>query len=127
MLRKAQSGEMVFIGENPTQRSEPPKERMSERRGYFRRQLRQPEETGDGVVGDNAERMDEDMVEDEEEDKCGSNLHQLDFLAGVSMGHTGTTSAKVASLHEDTSVDTKVAKCSSGLRGVHGVAKRKGF
>ena len=53
MLRKAQGEESVFIGENPTERSEPPKERRS----HFRRKIRHPEETGDGGVGDNAEQM----------------------------------------------------------------------
>ena len=98
------------------------------RRGHFSRQLRQPEETGDGGVADNAEGMDQGSLEDDEVESADENeARQLGFLAGVSVDRTETTYAKAKSVHEDTSANAKVGKWSSGLRGVHGVAKRKGF
>ena len=85
---------------------------MSGRRDYFRRHEREPEDIGDGSVFDNAECSDKCMVVVGEEQNETSNMQQPDFLSGVSMDRTAGIEA---------------GKCSSVLRGVHGVAKRKGF
>ena len=65
------------------------------RRGHFSRQLRQPEETGDGGVADNAEGMDQGSLEDDEVESGDENeARQLGFLARVFVDRTETTYAK---------------------------------